>query len=112
MADQELLKYARARDDQEFMWRVTAAMTVEAQYRLGVQPDMSVEARKLIDWVLDHPMEPDPLMMAFVSTDEAVASRIVIDEGRVDTSNVPDQTIKAAVGARWNIVAKRRFTVA
>lgn len=111
MAYQELLKFARARDDIQFVWRVSAAMTVEAQYKLGANPDMTLEGRKLMNWVLDNPMEPDPLMVAFASTDATVASSIEMDGGTVSTAEVPDAAIKAVVGARWNIVAARRFKV-
>ncbi|ALE05503.1 hypothetical protein AL755_08460 [Arthrobacter sp. ERGS1:01] len=111
MADSELLKYARARDDQEFVWRVSAAMTVEAQYKLGAQPDMSLEAHKLMDWTLDNPLTPDALMISFASTDQNVAKDITVTEGAVNTSAVTDAAIRAVVGARWDIVAKRRFEI-
>lgn len=107
--DQELLKFARARDDRDFVWRVSAAMTVEAQYKLGAQPDMTVEARKLMDWVLDNPMIEDHLMLAFASTDENVAAHITIEDGGVSTAAVPDTAIKDVVGRRWDLVAQRRF---
>lgn len=111
MPDLELLKFARARDDQSFVWRIAAAMTLEAQYKFGAQPDMSREARMLMEWTLDHPMESDPTMIAFVSTDAGIASHIIINEGLIDTSNVPDGAIRTVVGARWDIVANRRFLV-
>lgn len=111
MTDSELLKYARARDDQDFVWRVSAAMTVEAQYKLGANPDMTVEARKLMDWTLDHPLVSDDLMICFASTDENVAKDITVTDGAVNTSDVTDTAIRAVVGARWDIVAKRRFGV-
>lgn len=112
MANMDLLKYARARDDRDFVWRVAAAMTVEAQYKLGEQPDMTLEARKFMDWVLDNPMVEDQLMIAFTSTDEVVASHITIMDGAVKTANVPDEAIKSVVGRRWDLVAARRFGTA
>ena len=109
MADMNLLKYARARDDRDFVWRVAAAMTIEAQYKLGANPDMTIEARKLMDWVLDNPMVDDQLMIAFASTDETVAEHITIVDGAVKTADVPDEAIKGVVGRRWDLVAARRF---
>lgn len=110
--DMGLLKYARARDDQDFVWRVAAAMTVEAQYRLGANPDMTLEARKLMDWVLDNPMTGDPIMLAFASTDQEVAAGVNIENGAIITANVRDTAIQNVVGARWNVVAARRFGAA
>lgn len=107
--DTNLLKYARARDDQEFVWRVAAAMILEAQYKLSANPDMSAEAHALMDWVLDHPMTVTPLMLAFVSTNQAVASGVKIANDRVDTSGATDQAIRDAVGAAWEPVARRMF---
>lgn len=110
--DMDLLKYARARDDQDFVWRVSAAMTVEAQYKLGAQPDMSVEAGKLMNWVLDNPMVTDPLMLAFASTDQDVVAGIVIENGAVITAGATDAAIKGVIGRRWDLVAARRFGTA
>lgn len=107
--DMGLLKSARARDDQDFVWRVSAAMTVEAQYRLGANPDMSGEERQLMDWVLENPMTPQPLMLAFASTDPAVVEGIAIDDGAVTTALVKDAAIQGVVGQRWKTVAARRF---
>lgn len=111
MADMQLLQYARSRDDAPFVWRVAAAMTIIAQYKLGAAPpDMTVEAHKLMDWVLDHPLESSPIMLSFVATDQTVAAAVIVDEhGVVDTSEVPDDAIKNAVDSKWDIVAIRLF---
>ncbi|URQ05009.1 hypothetical protein SEA_ITER_21 [Arthrobacter phage Iter] len=60
MADTDLIKYARARDDQDFIWRVAAAVLLEARYKFDANPDMSAESRQLVDWALDNPLSAPP----------------------------------------------------
>ncbi|UAJ15382.1 hypothetical protein SEA_NIOBE_21 [Arthrobacter phage Niobe] len=109
MADTELIKYARARDDQDFVWRVAAAVLLEARYKFEANPDMSAESRKLMDWSLDAPLTAPPLMVAFVAADPSVAAGVVVDNGAVITSGASDAAIKAAVGAAWETVARQMF---
>ncbi|QGZ17319.1 hypothetical protein SEA_POWERPUFF_21 [Arthrobacter phage Powerpuff] len=109
MADTELIKYARARDDQDFVWRVAAAVLLEARYKFEANPDMSAESRKLMDWALDSPLNAPPLMVAFVAADPAVAAGVVVDNGAVITSGASDAAIKTAVGASWETVARQMF---
>lgn len=109
MADTDLLKYARARDDQDFVWRVAAAVLLEARYKYEANPPMSLEAHKLMDWALDAPLQAPPLMVAFVAADAAVAEGVVVDNGAVITSGASDAAIKAAVGASWETVARQMF---
>ncbi|UIW13505.1 hypothetical protein PQD80_gp21 [Arthrobacter phage Lizalica] len=109
MADTELIKYARARDDQDFVWRVAAAVLLEARYKFEANPVMSLESRKLMEWALDSPLTAPPLMVAFVAADAAVASGVVVDNGAVITSGASDAAIKAAVGASWETVARQMF---
>lgn len=109
MADTDLLKYARARDDQDFVWRVAAAVLLEARYKYEANPAMSLEAHKLMDWALDHPLEAPELMVSFVATAPDVAAGISLDNGAVNTSEASDAAIKAAVGASWETVARQMF---
>ncbi|WVX88009.1 hypothetical protein SEA_TFORTROY_21 [Arthrobacter phage TforTroy] len=111
MADTELLKYARSRDDQDFVWRVAAAMLIEARYKFDTNPDMSAEARQLMEWTLEHPLEAPPLMVAFVATDQSVAAGVTVADDTIDTSGATDSAIKYAVGASWETVARRMFLV-
>lgn len=112
MSDMNLLKYARARDDQDFTWRVTAALTVKAQYMADVPGDSSVEGRAMRDWVLDNPMVPIEMMTAFAATMPEIAANVTIDGGTVDTAHVLDTDISYIVGAKWDTVAKHRFGAA
>lgn len=109
MADTELIKYARSRDDQDFVWRVAAAVLLEARYKFDAQPAMSAEAVQLVEWALDNPLTAPPLMVAFVASDPAVAAGVTIDNGAIDTSEASDAAIKYAVGASWETVARRMF---
>lgn len=109
MADQELLKFARARDHQDFAWRVTAALTVKAQYMAEMPEGASVEGLAMRDWVLDNPMTPVEMMTAFAATMPEIAEKVTIVAGAVDTSQVLDTDITYIVGAKWDTVAKHRF---
>ncbi|UIW13437.1 hypothetical protein SEA_AMYEV_21 [Arthrobacter phage Amyev] len=109
MADTELIKYARARDDQDFVWRVAAAVLLEARYKFDANPTMSLEARKLMDWALDSPLTAPPLMVAFVASDPNVAAGVTVENGAIDTSGASDAAIKAAVGYAWDTVARHMF---
>ncbi|UVF61146.1 hypothetical protein SEA_AOKA_22 [Arthrobacter phage Aoka] len=111
MADTELLKFSRIRDDYELRERVNAALLVQALYWVDAPPDLTVEARAMMDWVLDNPLQPVDLMTAYVATmPEVAAASTLLDGGGVDTSEVTDYNIKYQVGAKWNTVAAKRFT--
>ena len=107
MADQKFLKMARARDDYTFVMRIAAAAQVKAQYQ--AEFDLSPESRAMTDWVLDHPMEEVPRMVAFVSTNGTVVEKITITDGAIDTSEVPDSDVEYVVGDRWDTVARLQF---
>lgn len=109
MADIDLLKYARARDDQDFVWRVAAALTVQAQYLADNPGNPSVESLAMRDWVLENPMAPIDMMQAFAATMPEIAAKVTVNEGAVDTSEVLDTDIRYIVGAKWNTVATHRF---
>lgn len=109
MEDNDLIKYARARDDQDFVWRTAAAVLLEARYKFDANPDMSVESRKLMDWALDNPLVAPNLMVAFVATSQPVAAGITYEDGVIDTSGATDTAIKNAVGFSWETVAKKMF---
>lgn len=112
MADTQLLKFARARDHQDFIWRVTAALTVKAQYMADVPDGASVEGLIMRDWVLGNPMAPIEMMTAFASTMPEIAAKVTIGGGGIDTAAVLDSDIIYIVGAKWDTVAKHRFVVA
>lgn len=110
MADMDLLKYARARDDQDFEWRVSAALTVQAQYLADVPGDASVESLTMRDWVLDNPMVPITMMTSFAATMPEIAAKVTISpDGAVVTSEVLDNDIRYIVGVKWELVAQHRF---
>lgn len=109
MADTQLLKFARARDHQDFIWRVTAALTVKAQYMAEVPGNSSVEALTMRDWVLNNPMTPIEMMTAFAATMPEIAELVTITNGAVDTSMAKDTHISYIVGAKWETVARHRF---
>lgn len=110
MADTELLKYARTRDDYEIRERVTAALMVEALYRVEAKPDQSVESLAMTNWILDNPLQPIDLMTAFAATMPEIAARVTVSGGAVDTSEVLDSDIRYIVGAKWDTVAAKRFS--
>lgn len=113
MADTDLLKYARTRDDYQLQERVSAALMLEALYRVEAKPDQSVEAVAMTNWILDNPLQPIDLMVAFAATMPEVAAKVTLLEGGgADTSEVLDSDIKYIVGAKWNAVATKRFAAA
>lgn len=110
-ADTQLLKFARARDDQDFVWRVTAALTVQAQYMADEPAGASVPGLAMRDWVLDNPMTPIDMMTAFAATMPEIAANVTIIDGAVDTSGARDEHINYIVGVKWDTVAAHRFGV-
>jgi hypothetical protein len=107
MTDQKFLRIARARDDENFVMRISAAAQMKAQYQ--AEFDLSPASRALTDWVLEHPMEEVPRLVAFVSTNGTVVNNIAIVNNTIDTSAVPDSDIEYVVGDRWDVVAKLMF---
>lgn len=99
------LAAARAMDDFAIKQRIQAAVLFYAKGLLGTNNSSGFYA---IHAVL-NPSELDPTMMALVLVDEAIASRVIVDAdgGRVDTSEVPDETILGRVQAAWPLVASK-----
>lgn len=98
-----LLKYARARDDQDFGWRIAAAMQVRAQEMESWE--LSEASRSFTNWVLNNPMVPHERMTAFVSTSPSIAANIIIESGAVTTAGVPDADLQYVVNEVWDRVA-------
>lgn len=98
-----LLKYARARDDQDFGWRIAAAMMVHAQ-ELDTQ-ELAPPSRAFTDWVLKNPMVPHERVIAFVSTSPSIAANVTVEAGTVSTAGVPDDDIQFVVNEVWDRVA-------
>lgn len=103
----DLLKYARARDDQSFVWRIAAAMMVRAQETEFW--DLTTNSRSLVNWTLNNPMVAPPEMVNHLSTNPSIAANVVITSG-VDTSGVPDADIQFVVNEKWARVADSMFT--
>lgn len=97
----DLLKTMRAMDDQNFKWRVQAAMVVTAQAKLtGGEPD------HLVSHVLANPQGEDRRMLSIVASCADVRAGITVDfDGFVDTSGVTDEAIQACVDTNWDTVA-------
>lgn len=110
MPTSQLLKYARALDDPNFVWRVSAATSLEAGTRLlsGVAQTPAVKA--LNDWALANPMTTRPLILAFVATNAAVSAKVTIVNDRVDTEAVLDADIISVVRSAWPVIADQMFT--
>lgn len=106
----DLLKYARARDDQDFIWRIAAAMMVRAQETEFW--DLPVNERSLVNWTLNNPMTAPPFMINHVSTNSSIATNITVENGTVTTSGVPDGDIQFVVNEKWARVANSMFTEA
>lgn len=102
-----LLKYARARDDADFVWRISAAMVVRAQ-EMEVW-EVGAESRSLIDYVLANPMTPVPKMVNHVSTNPSIAAGVEVEDRFVDTSGVTDEDIQFVVNEKWDRVAESMF---
>ena len=103
MAASQLLKYARARDDQQFGWRIAAAMQVRAQEIAAW--DLAPASRAFTDWVLKNPMVPHERMTAFVSTTPTIAANVTVEAGTVNTDGGPDDDIQFVVNEVWDRVA-------
>jgi hypothetical protein len=99
-----LLKFARARDDQDFGWRIAAAMQVRAQEIENWE--LSAPSRAFTGWVLNNPMVPHERMTAFVSTSPAIAENITVESGAVSTAGVPDDDLQFVVNEVWDRVAE------
>lgn len=106
----DLLKFARARDDQEFVWRIAAAMMVRAQETEFW--DLPVNERSLVNWTLNNPMTAPPFMVNHVSTNASIAANVVAENGAISTSAVPDGDIQFVVNDKWARVANSMFTEA
>lgn len=109
----ELLKMARVRDDHEFLLRVAAALAVHAQ-TLESRANLSAESRALVDWVLANPMSSPEQFYSFVATVPAVAAKINLVDGRIDSSNVTDADIQNIIAQKWDRIAAfsaKRVTV-
>lgn len=107
----ELLKYARARDDQNFRWRIAAAMTLRAQ-TLANQADLPMPSKQLVDWVLENPMQAHQAMVTAVSVNAGVAANITVVDSAVRTDAVPDADIIKVVANQWDAVSARIQRVA
>lgn len=107
MTDSNLLKYARARDDQNFVWRIAAAMMVRAQEMEFWE--LSQNSKSLVNWTLNNPMIAPAMMVNHVSTNPVIAAKIVVTPV-LDTSNVLDDDIQFVVNEKWDRVADSMFT--
>lgn len=107
MTDSTLLKYARARDDADFRWRIAAAMSLKAQAE--EKWDLAPASRQLNDWVLANPMVSVERMVAAVATNPAIAADVTLTGGIVDTSAVPDDAIVYTVNQKWDAVAGQLY---
>lgn len=95
----DLLKSARALDDDRFRWRVQAAMIVAAQAKLTENDPLALS-------VLSYPQQEDTRMIALVASDEVVRAGISVDgDNTVDTESVTDEAIQAAVMAAWGVLS-------
>lgn len=111
MTESNLLKYARAKDDQEFGWRIAAAMQIKAQEIASWE--LEPASRALTDWVLENPMVSHERMLAWVSTRPGIAAGITITAGgAVSTGDVTDSDIQFTVNEVWDQVAASIFSTA
>ena len=107
MTDSTLLKYARARDDADFRWRIAAAMSLKAQAE--EKWDLAPASRQLNNWVLANPMVSVERMVAAVATNPTVAANVSLTGGVVDTSAVPDGDLIFVVNEKWDAVAGQLY---
>jgi len=102
-----LLKYARAKDDQNFIWRIAAAMMVHAQ---EIEHwDLPANQRAFVTWVFANPMVAHQTMVNHVATNTSIAANVVVENGAVSTDSVPDDDIQYVVNQAWDAVALSAF---
>ncbi|MFK0072650.1 hypothetical protein [Arthrobacter woluwensis] len=95
---------SRALDDDRFLWRIRAvALTVAAGHaKNGTSPE-----RALADRILNAPKAPNPPLEALVAATQEISDAIVVTEdSTVETEDVTDESILAAVNAHWVTAAR------
>lgn len=102
----ELLKAARAIEDDKFIWRVRAGAFYYAAQNLMTWASTTKEFR-FATAVLLNPTSLDPSMLAFVATDPTNAGKIVLDGVVPNTDGVTDADIMRVIAARWSLVANK-----
>lgn len=102
----ELLKAARAIEDDKFIWRVRAGAFFYAAQNLTNFGSTTKEFR-FASAVLLNPTALDPSMLAFVATDPTNAGKIVLDGIVPNTDGVTDADIMRVIAARWSLVANK-----
>lgn len=102
-----LLKYARMRDDQTFIWRIAAAMMVRAQEK-EFDTALTANAKSLVNWTLNNPMVAPPAMVNHLSTNPTIAANVSVTPS-IDTTQVPDADIQYVVNEKWDVVANSMF---
>jgi hypothetical protein len=102
-----LLKFARLRDDREFVWRVAAAMSIRAQEIEAW--DLDANQRALVEWVLNNPLTTPYAMLNQLAINPGILAQVSMEAGVIDASAVPDDDIQYVVNDRWITVAAAMF---
>ena len=100
----DLLSTARAQDDQELRWRVSAACFHHAT---GFASMQAGHGQNYAIYTLLRPQEVDASMVAFVAAWAPVAEAITVVDSVVSTSEVQDSDILDAVAQSWDLVATK-----
>lgn len=100
----DLLKIARAVNDDRLRSRVAAAMLLHT-LTIANSPSATPKDKALAMYVVSSPSQPDPSMIAIVASDPAVVEAVELNGDVPNTDNVADEDIKRVVAARWSTVA-------
>lgn len=105
MATSDLYKMGRVMELEPFVTRVRAAVLQYAStLPLG---GAASEAKNFAIFILKNPRFEEVSMTALVAADPTVLSQISITADLANVDDVTDAAIKAAVAARWALVAAK-----
>lgn len=106
MVDSPLLKMARARDDDTFVLRFSAALSVRAhQLEEASFAGLTPAGRAFAEWVLDNPLEPPHRFLAFVATNAGLAAKMTLIEDRIQTDGITDEELIQVITLRWSRIS-------
>lgn len=105
MAESALYKLGRVVNLEPFVTRVKAAVLLHAStFPLG---GAASEPKNFAIYILKNPTYEEVSMTALVAADPNVLAGVTLDGQVASVENVTDDSIKAVVAARWNLVAAK-----
>jgi len=105
MAESALYKMGRVVNLEPFVTRVKAAVLLHAStFPLG---GAASEPKNFAIHILKNPNYEEVSMTALVAADPTVIGQVTLDGPIANVDAVTDDSIKAVVSARWNLVAAK-----